>query len=80
MKNNNDTRTVLSRGPIPADVTDISTWSAEQIRLAGAWSKHEVDSWYDPLTAAYDWVPDWIGHLDALEVNQLVRSYYTRGC
>ena len=61
MKIKNDNRKVLSVGALPADVYDINTWSNEQIRLAGAWSKHEVDSWYDKLTMPYDWVPDWIG-------------------
>ena len=79
MKIKNDNRKVLNVGTLPADVYDINTWSDKQIRLAGAWSKHEVDSWYDKLTMPYDWVPDWIGELDPLEVNQLVRSYYNRG-
>jgi hypothetical protein len=72
----NDTRKVLSVGNKPTNARDIKTWSGEQIRLAGAWSKHEVDSIFDPLTAPYNWVPDWTGDLDPLEVNTLVRNYY----
>lgn len=79
MKSIKSVRKVLSVGEKPADVYDINTWSKEQIRLAGAWSKHEVDSMWDKYTMPYDWVPDWIGNLDPLQVNQLVRSYYNRG-
>ena len=78
MKIKNDDRKVLNVGEKPADVYDINTWSKEQIRLAGAWSKHEVDSWYDEFTRPYNWVPGWIDDLDPLEVNQMVRSYYNR--
>lgn len=78
MKNKTD-RKVLNVGSMPKDVYDINSWSTEQIRLAGAWSKHEVDSMFDPFTAAYDWVPGWTGDLSAMDVNILVRSYYNRG-
>lgn len=79
MKIKSDRRQVLNVGDMPADVYDINTWSQEQIRLAGAWSKHEVDSWSDSFTAPYDWVPGWTGHLDPIEINLMVRSYYNRG-
>jgi hypothetical protein len=70
------TRNILSRGPKPTNVRDLTTWSAEQIRLAGAWSKHELDSIFDPFTAPYDWEPDWTGDIDPMEVNTLVSNYY----
>ena len=79
MKNIKNTRKVLSVGAKPADVYDINTWSKDQIRLAGAWSKHECDSYYDKHTAPYDWVPDWTGNLNPFEVNEMVHSYYMRG-
>lgn len=66
----------LNCGPIPSNPRDIGEWTKEQIRAAGPWSKHEVESTYDELCAPYDWVPDWIGDMSPLEVNRMIADYY----
>ena len=71
-----DVRKQLNLGPVAADPRDLSQWSYEQIRVAGAWSKHEVQHTYDPLCEPYDYVPDWIGDMTPLEVNQAVLAWY----
>lgn len=71
-----DKRKVLMIEPKSANPHDINTWSDKQIALAGAWSKHEIDSQRDPYTLAYDWVPGWTGDLTPMQINTMVRNYY----
>lgn len=73
-----DSRQILTEGPTPTSLVNLNTWTAEQIRLAGAWARHEVQSRKDPLCAAYDWVPGWTGTLQPETILDLVNEYYNR--
>ncbi len=73
-----DKRKKLNVGAIPSNILDLSTWNKEQIRLAGAWSKHEIEAKYDQFCQPYDYVPDWIGILTAEQVNELVCEWYSK--
>lgn len=55
-------------GDRPANPFDLETWTYEQIRLAGAWSKHEIESYFDPLCCPYDWKPAWAEGIPAVQV------------
>jgi hypothetical protein len=72
----NDSRPKQNAGPVPKNPRDIELWNSRQVRLAGAWSKHEVEAESDPLCAPYGWVPDWIGDMTAREVNAAVCAHY----
>lgn len=73
------TRPKQNFGPIPENPYDVTQWTYEQIRAAGAWSRHEIEAKHDPLTAAYEWEPDWIGDMTPEEVNLVVMQWFRTG-
>ena len=69
-------RKVYNIEPTPSKVSDLSTWTQEQIRLAGAWARHEVQARYDKFCEPYDWVPSWTGNLKPEVILDLVHLHY----
>lgn len=69
-----DKRKPMDCGP---DMTDlpVSEWTDEQIRLGGAWARHEIQHRTDKLCQPYDWRPGWT-ELSADEIYSGVMAWY----